>query len=125
MNDKHHHICLCYFNLGSPLLVIVHLNKFTKKRNIVYRNAPSLSKSLPISIGLILALISVIFYVVRELDVPGEIYERKTYAFEFSSVEMPYETYNGVNVRLRYTLSNVLKILKEPFRVSFLLAVML
>lgn len=40
-------------------------------------------------------------YVVRELDVPGEIYERKTYPFEFSTVEMPYETYNGVNVRLR------------------------
>ncbi|GFY83401.1 vacuolar protein sorting 26B [Actinidia rufa] len=38
---------------------------------------------------------------VRELDVPGEIYERKTYPFEFSTVEMPYETYNGVNVRLR------------------------
>ncbi|CDP20295.1 unnamed protein product [Coffea canephora] len=41
---------------------------------------------------------------VRELDVPGEIYERKTYPFEFSTVEMPYETYNGVNVRLRYIL---------------------
>ncbi|KAI8540516.1 hypothetical protein RHMOL_Rhmol09G0269500 [Rhododendron molle] len=41
---------------------------------------------------------------VRELDVPGEIYERKTYPFEFSMVEMPYETYNGVNVRLRYVL---------------------
>jgi vacuolar protein sorting-associated protein 26 len=41
---------------------------------------------------------------VREIDVPGEIYERKTYPFEFSSVEMPYETYNGVNVRLRYVL---------------------
>ncbi|XP_010251731.1 PREDICTED: vacuolar protein sorting-associated protein 26A-like [Nelumbo nucifera] len=41
---------------------------------------------------------------VRELEVPGEIYERKTYPFEFSSVEMPYETYNGVNVRLRYIL---------------------
>ncbi|XP_010445889.1 PREDICTED: vacuolar protein sorting-associated protein 26A-like [Camelina sativa] len=41
---------------------------------------------------------------VRELDVPGEIYERKTYPFEFSSVEMPYETYNGVNVRLKYVL---------------------
>ncbi|KAI3471247.1 hypothetical protein Pfo_027910 [Paulownia fortunei] len=37
---------------------------------------------------------------VRELDVPGEIYERKTFPFEFSTVEMPYETYNGVNVRL-------------------------
>nr|POE59940.1 vacuolar protein sorting-associated protein 26a [Quercus suber] len=41
---------------------------------------------------------------VRELDVPGDIYERKTYPFEFSTVEMPYETYNGVNVRLRYVL---------------------
>jgi hypothetical protein len=40
-------------------------------------------------------------FVVRELDVPGDIYERKTYPFEFSTVEMPYETYNGVNVRLR------------------------
>lgn len=41
---------------------------------------------------------------VRELDVPGELYERKTYSFEFSTVEMPYESYNGVNVRLRYIL---------------------
>ncbi|KAG9451449.1 hypothetical protein H6P81_011414 [Aristolochia fimbriata] len=40
----------------------------------------------------------------RELEVPGEIYEWKTYPFEFSSVEMPYESYNGVNVRLRYVL---------------------
>lgn len=40
-------------------------------------------------------------FVVRELDVPGEIYEKKTYPFEFSTVEMPYETYNGVHVRLR------------------------
>ncbi|KAF8009427.1 hypothetical protein BT93_J0422 [Corymbia citriodora subsp. variegata] len=42
--------------------------------------------------------------IVRELDVPGELYERKTYPFEFSTVEMPYESYNGVNVRLRYIL---------------------
>uniref|UniRef100_A0A1D1XLI8 Vacuolar protein sorting-associated protein 26B n=1 Tax=Anthurium amnicola TaxID=1678845 RepID=A0A1D1XLI8_9ARAE len=41
---------------------------------------------------------------VRELDVPGEIYEKKTYPFEFSTVEMSYESYNGVNVRLRYVL---------------------
>jgi hypothetical protein len=40
-------------------------------------------------------------HAVRELDVPGEIYERKMYPFEFSTVEMPYETYNGTNVRLR------------------------
>ncbi|KAK7843720.1 vacuolar protein sorting-associated protein 26a [Quercus suber] len=42
--------------------------------------------------------------IVRELDVPGELYERKTYPFEFSTVEMPHESYNGVNVRLRYIL---------------------
>ncbi|XP_075494553.1 vacuolar protein sorting-associated protein 26A-like [Primulina tabacum] len=41
---------------------------------------------------------------VRELDVPGELYEKKTFPFEFSTIEMPYETYNGVNVRLRYVL---------------------
>ncbi|KAF5202216.1 Vacuolar protein sorting-associated protein 26b [Thalictrum thalictroides] len=41
---------------------------------------------------------------VRELEVPGDIYERKSYPFEFSSVEMPYESYSGVNVRLRYVL---------------------
>ncbi len=33
---------------------------------------------------------------------PGEILERKTYPFEFSTVEMQYESYNGVNVRLRF-----------------------
>eukprot|EP00271_Cylindrocystis_brebissonii_P002834 TRINITY_DN13610_c0_g1_i1.p1 TRINITY_DN13610_c0_g1~~TRINITY_DN13610_c0_g1_i1.p1 ORF type:complete len:299 (-),score=55.85 TRINITY_DN13610_c0_g1_i1:1444-2340(-) len=41
---------------------------------------------------------------VRELDVPGEIIDRKSYPFEFSNVEMQYESYNGVNVRLRYIL---------------------
>ncbi|KAL6565074.1 hypothetical protein OROMI_016524 [Orobanche minor] len=45
---------------------------------------------------------------VHELDVLGEIYERKTYPFEFSTVEMPHETYNGVNVRLRKNCWNVL-----------------
>lgn len=41
---------------------------------------------------------------VRELDVPGELYDSKTYPFEFSTVEMPYDSYNGVNVSLRYVL---------------------
>ncbi|EFJ08889.1 hypothetical protein SELMODRAFT_158309 [Selaginella moellendorffii] len=41
---------------------------------------------------------------VRELDVPGVIHDRKIYPFEFSTVEMQYESYNGVNVRLRYVL---------------------
>ncbi|CAI5523610.1 unnamed protein product [Closterium sp. Naga37s-1] len=68
---------------------------------------------------------------VRELDIPGEISQRKIYPFEFQNVEMQYESYNGVNVRLRYILrvtvsrnysSNIVKekdfwvrnILKEP-----------
>ncbi|GAB2270825.1 hypothetical protein Dimus_005691 [Dionaea muscipula] len=39
---------------------------------------------------------------VRELDVPGEIYEKKLYPFKFSNVDMPYDqTYNKVYVRLR------------------------
>ncbi|THF97951.1 hypothetical protein TEA_015194 [Camellia sinensis var. sinensis] len=53
--------------------------------------------------------------IVRELDVPGEIYERKTYPFEFSTVEMPYETYNGVNVRLRPINSKMI----ICFRITF------
>ncbi|CAG7892635.1 unnamed protein product [Brassica rapa] len=50
---------------------------------------------------------------VRELDVPGEIYENKAYPFEFPTVEMPYETYNGVNVRLRYLIMFVFGIISE------------
>ena len=49
----------------------------------------------------------------RELDVPGEIYEKKAYPFEFPTVEMPYETYNGVNVRLRYLIMFVCGIISE------------
>ncbi|GBG87839.1 hypothetical protein CBR_g45995 [Chara braunii] len=41
---------------------------------------------------------------VREMDTPGEITDKKIYPFEFSNVEMQYESYNGVNVRLRYIL---------------------
>eukprot|EP00850_Spirogloea_muscicola_P010595 SM000063S19985 [mRNA] locus=s63:8966:11027:- [translate_table: standard] len=42
--------------------------------------------------------------IVRELDAPGEMTNRKIYQFNFSTVEMQYESYNGVNVRLRYIL---------------------
>lgn len=52
--------------------------------------------------GLVSKSIVLFNVVVRELDVPGDIYEKKTYPFEFSSVEMPYESYNGTNVRLRF-----------------------
>ena len=32
----------------------------------------------------------------------GTLNETRTYPFDFSSVEKPYESYNGLNVRLRY-----------------------
>ena len=32
---------------------------------------------------------------------PGEFTSTRSYAFEFNNVEMPYESYNGVNVRLK------------------------
>jgi Vacuolar protein sorting-associated protein 26 len=57
----------------------------------------NLTKGGLISNPIVLFIVSV-----RELDVPGEIYEKKTYPFEFASVEMPYESYNGTNVRLRF-----------------------
>jgi len=40
----------------------------------------------------------------RELEPPGELLQKKTFTFEFSSVEMEDESYNGLNVRLRYFL---------------------
>jgi vacuolar protein sorting-associated protein 26 len=40
--------------------------------------------------------------VVRELAVGGALTETTQYPFDFSSAEKPYESYNGLNVRLRY-----------------------
>ena len=40
----------------------------------------------------------------RELEPPGEFSSTRSYAFEFNNVEMPYESYNGVNVRLKCVL---------------------
>lgn len=39
--------------------------------------------------------------VVRELESAGQLSRGKTYPFEFTT-EKPYETYSGINVRLRY-----------------------
>ena len=39
--------------------------------------------------------------VVRELESAGQLVRGKTYPFEFTT-EKPYETYSGINVRLRY-----------------------
>ena len=35
---------------------------------------------------------------------PGELHGPMSIPFEFSRVEMPYESYHGINVRLRYLL---------------------
>ena len=40
----------------------------------------------------------------RELAAPGELAEALTLPFEFRGVEMQYESYHGLNVRLRYML---------------------
>lgn len=39
---------------------------------------------------------------VKELALPGELAQNRSYDFEFMQVEKPYESYTGANVRLRY-----------------------
>lgn len=39
---------------------------------------------------------------VKELALPGELTQNRSYDFEFMQVEKPYESYMGANVRLRY-----------------------
>ncbi|KAK9739104.1 Vacuolar protein sorting-associated protein 26, partial [Basidiobolus ranarum] len=39
---------------------------------------------------------------VQELAVPGEIRETTSFDFEFKNVEKQYESYHGINVKLRY-----------------------
>lgn len=41
---------------------------------------------------------------VRELAPPGEMTRSLSFSFEFQNVEKPHESYNGINVRLRYFL---------------------
>ncbi|KAK3573408.1 hypothetical protein QTP86_024701 [Hemibagrus guttatus] len=41
---------------------------------------------------------------VKELALPGELTQNRSYDFEFMQVEKPYESYVGANVRLRYFL---------------------
>lgn len=38
----------------------------------------------------------------QEIAAPGELQRPETYGFEFRNVEKQFESYNGVNVRLRY-----------------------
>lgn len=39
---------------------------------------------------------------VKELALPGELAQNRSYDFEFMQVEKPYESYTGANVKLRY-----------------------
>lgn len=48
---------------------------------------------------------------VRELAPTGELTENKNYDFEFLNVEKQYESYNGINVRLRYVVSGIRHVL--------------
>ena len=41
---------------------------------------------------------------VQELAAPGEIRNSETIPFEFKNVEKIHESYNGINVKLRYFL---------------------
>ena len=41
---------------------------------------------------------------VRELDPPGQLTTSTRYPFEFANVDKQHESYNGLNVRLRYFL---------------------
>eukprot|EP00941_MAST-03F_sp_MAST-3F-sp1_P002637 g2637.t1 len=41
---------------------------------------------------------------VRELAPPGQLFGTKTFPFEFKKVKKEYESYNGMNVQLRYFL---------------------
>lgn len=38
---------------------------------------------------------------VRDLSPPGELTSQQTYPFEFNNVEMQYDSYRGLHVRLR------------------------
>eukprot|EP00347_Sterkiella_histriomuscorum_P007696 403347921 len=56
--------------------------------------------------------------IVRDLEPPGELNDNVSYDYTFSRVEKPFETYNGINVKLRYFIQVVInrsynKIIKE------------
>jgi vacuolar protein sorting-associated protein 26 len=39
---------------------------------------------------------------VQELAIPGEMRQPQAFDFEFKNVEKQYESYHGINVKLRY-----------------------
>jgi hypothetical protein len=104
-----------YFDRGNDMTLLPSVIEYSVP-SMFYTAAVSFSfnAELLTAENYIFILLS---FAVRELDVPGNIYERKTYPFEFPTVEMPYETYNGVNVRLRY---HILEDACFPVKVFFM-----
>jgi vacuolar protein sorting-associated protein 26 len=49
---------------------------------------------------------------VKEMAAPGEITSDVDYEFDFSAVDKQYESYNGINVRLRYFLRFTINVKK-------------
>jgi len=41
---------------------------------------------------------------VKELETAGVLFSDKQYSFDFATVDKPYDSYTGLNVRLRYFL---------------------
>ena len=48
------------------------------------------------------------FAIVKDLEPPGTIFESKQWPFRFGSVDKQFETYHGINVRLRYFIRLVI-----------------
>jgi vacuolar protein sorting-associated protein 26 len=40
----------------------------------------------------------------QELAAPGEMRNNQSFDFEFKNVEKQYESYHGINIKLRYVL---------------------
>ena len=48
---------------------------------------------------------SIFTQLVRDLEPPGSLTDNMTYDFAFNRVEKQFETYNGINVRVRYFIN--------------------
>ena len=49
----------------------------------------------------LIAVTRVFFDAVRDLAPPGDMTSMQTYSFEFNEVEMQYDSYRGLQVRLK------------------------
>ena len=51
---------------------------------------------------------SIFTQLVRDLEPPGSLTDNMSYDFAFNRVEKQFETYNGINVRVRYFINVVI-----------------